>query len=89
MKIMLLYKPHSEQARRTEGYIRDFNRFHPDAEIEVLDVDSREGAHLASLYGAMEYPTVIAVKDDGQMQQMWSGVDKLPLMNDLAYYAQQ
>lgn len=48
-----------------------------------------EGSHLAQLYGVMEYPTIIATADDGTMQQIWTGTDKLPLMNDLAYYAQQ
>jgi len=89
MRIILLYRPHSEFARRTEGYIADFERFHPGKTIEVHDVDSQHGSELARLYGVMEYPTVVAVKDDGQMQQMWEGLEKLPLMNDLAYYAQQ
>jgi len=89
MRIILLYRPGTEFARRTEEYIADFERFHPGKGIEVHDVDRRQGSELARLYGAIEYPTVVAAKDDGQMQQMWSGIDKLPLMNDLAYYAQQ
>lgn len=44
---------------------------------------------MATTYGLTENPAVIAIKEDGQMQQMWQGIDKLPLMNDLAYYVQQ
>lgn len=57
--------------------------------MEIHDLDSAAGSEMARLYGVMEYPAVIALKDDGQMQQMWSGIERLPLMNDLAYYAQQ
>lgn len=89
MRIIMLYRPESEHARVVEGYITDYERFHPDKKIEVHSIDSREGSDLSSLYGVMSYPAVIAAKDDGQMQQSWEGVDRLPLMNDLAYYAQQ
>jgi thiol-disulfide isomerase/thioredoxin len=89
MRIIVLYRVNSEHARHVEEYITDFQRFHSGQSIEALNVDSIEGSEKAELYGVMEYPTVLALKDDGQMQQMWSGVDKLPLMNDLAYYAQQ
>lgn len=89
MRVTILYRPDSEHARRVEEYIADFERFHPGSELQILNIDTPDGAHLAGLYGVMQYPAVLALKDDGQMQQMWEGVDKLPLMNDLAYYAQQ
>lgn len=89
MRIIMLYRPDSEHARSAESYMADYERFHPDKHIEVHNVDSREGADLASLYGVMTYPAIVAAKDDGQMQQVWQGIDTLPLMNDLAYYAQQ
>lgn len=44
---------------------------------------------MAEVYGIMTYPAVLALAGDGSVQQQWEGVDKLPLMNDLAYYAQQ
>lgn len=84
-----MYRPNSEYARRAEEYIADFERFHPGRQMEIHDLDSAAGSEMARLYGVMEYPAVIALKDDGQMQQMWSGIERLPLMNDLAYYAQQ
>ncbi len=89
MRVIVLYRPKSEHARRVEEYIADFQRFHPGETLETHNIDSIEGAKTARLYGVMEYPVVLAVANDGVMQQMWQGVDKLPLMNDLAYYAQQ
>lgn len=89
MRVVMLYRPGSEHARRTEEYIAEFERFHPDEPLEAIDIDSVEGTNLAQIYGILEHPTVLAIKDDGQMQQIWPGIDKIPLMNDLAYYAQQ
>jgi len=89
MRVIVLYRPNSEHARRVEEYVADFERFHPGESIESKNVDSIEGSHLVELYGVMEYPAVLAMSDDGTMQQMWMGVDRMPLMNDLAYYAQQ
>lgn len=67
----------------------DFERFHPGLQLATYNIDSIEGSELAQLYGIMDYPAVLALKNDGQVQQQWEGIDKLPLMNDLAYYAQQ
>ena len=89
MRLVLLYRPQSEHARQVEAYAADFERFHPGEKVEQVHIDSIEGSELARLYGVMDHPAVVALKDDGQLQQMWVGVDKLPLMNDLAYYAQQ
>lgn len=89
MRIVMLYRPASEHARRAEEYVADFERFHPGETIEVLNVDSVEGSQLAGVYGVMDHPTVLALADDGRVQQQWEGIDKFPLMNDLAYYAQQ
>jgi hypothetical protein len=89
MRVIVFYRPNSEHARQVEDYVADFGRFHPGEHIELLNVDSIDGSHYAELYGVMEYPAIIAAAGDGAMQQMWQGVDKLPLMNDLAYYAKQ
>lgn len=89
MRIIVLYRPTSDHARLIEEYIADFEHFHPGMALEVHSVNTPEGAHLAELYEVMDYPAIVAAANDGVMQQMWVGADRLPLMNDLAYYAQQ
>lgn len=84
MKILMLYRPHSEHGRLAEEYIRDFDRIHGKS-IELIDVDSVAGTAKAELYDVMEYPAILVLKEDGQMLQRWAGKE-LPLMNDLAYY---
>lgn len=68
MRVVILYRPKSETARRTEEYIADFRRFHPGEEIETYNIDSVEGANLAAIYGVLDHPAVIAMSTDGQMQ---------------------
>lgn len=89
MRIVIIYRPKSDHARKVEEYIADFERFHPGENLETINIDSPEGASIAELYGIMDYPAVLALANDGQMQQQWVGVEKMPLMNDLAYYARQ
>lgn len=85
MKILVLYRPNSEQATNVETFIRDFKVRHDSARMEVVDVDSREGIATASLYDVMQYPTILALRDDGSIMKSWEGVD-LPLMDEIAYY---
>ena len=49
MRVVILYRPHSETARRTEDYMTDFNRFHPNENLESINIDSREGSNLDRL----------------------------------------
>jgi hypothetical protein len=83
MKAVILYRPQSEFARRTEEYAHDFERTR-GVKLEQIDVDSTEGSQMAELYGIMQYPALIIIKDDGQILNDWQGIDQFPLMADLA-----
>lgn len=89
MRIIVLFRPNSENSRKVEDYISDFERFHPGEKLEVTDVDSPEGVDLMRIYGITDHPCILALSNEGHMQQMWQGVDKMPTMNDLIYYSQQ
>lgn len=67
-----------------EEYIRDFERRH-GAVIEPLSLDTVEGAEKANLYGIVQYPVLLAVRDDGQLLRDWQGTN-LPLMDEVAGY---
>lgn len=67
-----------------EDYARDFHRTNSH-EIELVSLETREGAATATLYDIMEYPALLVVDNDGQLHKHWQG-DKLPLMNELAGY---
>lgn len=84
--MLVLYRPNSEHGRIVEEFIHDFQRRHADERMEILNVDSREGSAMASLYDVMQYPAVLVVQDDGFIQRSWAG-DNLPLMDEVASYA--
>lgn len=85
MKVLILYRSRSEEARDVEAFIHDFKSRHETGRIEVLDVDSRDGIAMATLYDVMRYPSILALRDDGSVLKSWEG-DELPLMNEVAYY---
>lgn len=66
--------------------MRDFERAHRGAHIDLVSLDTRDGAATASLYDIMQYPAILALQNNGQMVKEWHG-EHLPLMNEVAYYA--
>lgn len=84
MKVSILYRPNSEFSRMVEEYVNDFKRSRAK-DIELIDLNTREGASLAALYGIVRYPGVLVTRDDGQMIKDWQG-EHLPLMSELAVY---
>lgn len=86
MRIVVLYRPRSEH----EGRVRDFAAEYKHikrSDLELMNLDSREGDEVAKLYGVTQYPAVLAIAGDGSLQKLWQG-DMLPLMNELGYYDQ-
>jgi hypothetical protein len=86
MKVLVLYRPDSEHGRLVDEFVRDFRTQHPGENLELLNVDSRDGSATATLYDVMQYPTIMVIQDDGTIQRSWEG-ETLPLMDEVAAYA--
>lgn len=86
MKLVILYRPNSEHARLTETFIHDYRATHVSSSMEIVDIDTRDGIAMAELYDVVQYPAIMALKDDGKMQKIWQGPE-LPLMDEVASYA--
>lgn len=65
--------------------MRDYQERNASARLEILDIDSRDGSAVASLYDVMEYPAILALRNDGSLLKSWGG-ESLPLMDEVAYY---
>lgn len=87
MKVVILYRPNSEWTRTVEEYVHDFDR-QRGKKVELVSLDTREGADMARLYDITAYPAVIALRDSGEMMANWQG-EKLPLMNEVAAYMER
>lgn len=87
MKVVVLYRPDSEHASATEAFVRDLERMHELADkLEILNIDSREGADLAKLYDIVQYPGILVLNDFGSIVHSWQG-DQFPLLDEVAGYA--
>lgn len=86
MKLLILYRPNSEHGRLTEEFVHDYRRRHQSDHLEVLSLDTREGSAMATLYDIIQYPAILVVQADGNVQKVWQG-DSLPLMDEVASYA--
>lgn len=85
MKTYMVYKDESDHARAVLDYLRDFER-QTGKTLEVVDPESREGAGFCQTYDVVEYPTLVAVDDNGVLQNMWRG-KSFPTISELSYYA--
>jgi len=87
MRVVVVYKDFTDYAREIESYLNDFKRF-TGRELETLDPDSKEGEIFCRAYDIVEYPSIVAVSDDGNLQQLWRGTP-LPQINEVSYYLSQ
>ncbi|HSW66662.1 MAG TPA: hypothetical protein VLI54_05995 [Bacillota bacterium] len=87
VKLLILYRPDSEHSTDVESFVRDFqHQFETGRKIELVSLNTRDGAATASLYDVMNYPAILALADNGSILNLWQGVP-LPLMNEVAGYA--
>jgi Cu2+-containing amine oxidase len=84
MKAIVVYKSESDHARVVEDYLRDF-KMRTGREIETVNPDTSDGAGLCRAYDIVEYPSVLAMTDDGQVLSSWRGLP-LPTISELSYY---
>ena len=84
MKVVVVYKYESDHAREVLDYLRDFER-QTGSVIETIDPDSQDGADTCRAYDIVEYPSVLAISDDGHLQNMWRG-RPLPTISEVSFY---
>ena len=84
MRVALVYKVESDHARPVLDYLRDVKR-QTGYDIEEVDPDDRDGSAFCRTYDIVEYPSVVAMDDQGSLQHMWRGLP-LPTISEISYY---
>jgi len=84
MHVVVVYKEQTDYARKVIEFLADFKR-QTGHDLEVMDPESLPGIDLCRTYDLMEYPTLIALSDDGRLQNSWSGLP-LPTISEVSYY---
>ncbi len=87
MRVVVVTKDETDYARTVSTFLDDFAR-QTGRNLEVLNPESGEGELLCRAYDIVEYPTIIAISNDGQVQNMWAGAS-LPTISEVSYYANQ
>ena len=85
--MVILYHPKSDHARTVEGFAHDFAR-QVGAGVELISLESRDGAQMATTYGIVRYPAILAMGPTGDLLKSWEG-PVMPLMNEISFYTQQ
>ena len=88
MKVVVLYRPNSEHARRVEEFVEELTRRNHDSKVELVSLNTRDGSATASLYDVMQYPAILALRNDGQLLKEWEG-STMPLLNEVSYYTHE
>jgi methyl coenzyme M reductase alpha subunit len=88
MKVLIFYRQDSEQRRAVDEFVHEFHRRYPELELTLTDIDTISGSRDAEIYDIVQYPTVIATSNDGATLQRWNA-GLMPLINEVAYYANQ
>lgn len=86
MKVVVVYKEQTDYARQVLDYLRDFE--HQTGHVlETMDPESAAGVDFCKTYDLMEFPTMVALSDDGSIQNSWQGLP-LPTISEVSYYVQ-
>ena len=85
MRVVVVYRDMSDHGRAVTDFLRDF-KSQTGKEVSGVDPDSPEGIDMCNAYDVVEYPTMLALADDGHMLNMWRGIP-LPTISEVSFYA--
>ena len=84
MRVAILYRSNTDHERSVIDFDREYGH-RTGRSIEMLDLNTRDGSSMATLYDIVQYPAILAIADDGRIQQVWQG-ENLPLIDEVSYY---
>lgn len=82
MRVICIYRDNQDYSRSVEEFLENFRR-QTGREIETMDPDENTG--FCEAYDVVEYPTILALGERGEVRASWRGKD-LPLINEVLYY---
>ena len=85
MRLICIYRDNQDYTRTVDEWLENFRR-QTGREIETMSPD--ENPTFCETYDIVEYPTIIALGDSGDVRASWSGKD-MPLINEVLFYVIQ
>ncbi len=84
MRVVCVYRDGEDYTRAVQEWIHELER-RTGHEIETMSPDGREGVQFCQTYDIVEYPTIMALGNDGAVMAMWRGKE-LPLFDEVTYW---
>ncbi len=82
MRIICVYKDNEDYTRSVDEWLENFRR-QTGRELEIMRPDDNVG--FCEAYDIVEFPTIIAIGNNGEVLNIWRG-SVLPLINEVLYY---
>ena len=82
MRVVCIYRDNQDYSRSVEEFLENVRR-QTGHEIETMDPDKDPG--FCEAYDVVEYPTILALGERGEVRAVWRGKN-LPLINEVLYY---
>lgn len=82
MRVVCIYRENQDYSRNVNEWLENLRR-QTGRELEVIDPDKNVG--FCEAYDVVEYPTILAIGNDGEVHASWRGRD-LPLINEVLFY---
>lgn len=84
MRVVCVWREGQDYSRAVEEWLTEFER-RTGRRIESLSPDGREGVQFCQTYDVVEYPTFLALGENGEVRGEWRGA-QLPLFDEVAYW---
>ena len=82
MRVVCIYRDNQDDSRTVNEWLENIRR-QTGREIETMDPD--KNTNFCEAYDIVEYPTILALGERGEVRATWRGRD-LPLINEVLYY---
>ena len=82
MRVVCIYRDNQDYSRSVSEWLENIRR-QTGREIETMDPDHNTG--FCEAYDIVEYPTILALGERGEVRASWRGKE-LPLINEVLFY---
>ena len=83
MRVAVVWRDNTDYAREVTEWMSEFSR-ETGREVESIDPDTVDGEIFVRARDIMQFPTVLALTDDGVVLTEWRG-KPLPQFSDVLY----
>lgn len=82
MRVVCVYRDNQDYSRSVDEWLTNIYR-QTGKQVETMDPDANTG--FCEAYDVVEYPTILALGEQGDVRASWRG-RSLPLINEVLYY---